>query len=37
MGNNKLKKQSKFQSYLENFYTINLFYRPTMQNDDIFY
>ena len=37
MGNNKLKKQSKIQTYLESFYNIDLFYKPTMQNDDIFY
>lgn len=37
MGNNKLKKQSKFQTYLESFYNIDLFYKPSMQNDDIFY
>lgn len=37
MGNNKLKKQNKFQTYLESFYNIDLFYKPSMQNDDIFY
>lgn len=37
MGNNKLKKQSKLQTYLESFYNVDLFYKPSMQNDDIFY
>ena len=37
MGNNKLKKQNKLQTYLESFYNVDLFYKPSMQNDDIFY
>jgi hypothetical protein len=37
VGNNKVKKRHKFQLLLEKNYKVNLFYKPTMQNDDVFY
>lgn len=37
MGNNKAKKRHKFHLLLEKNYKVNLFYKPTMQNEDVYY
>lgn len=37
MGNNQKRKKNRFQSFLEEFYNVSLFYKPTMQLDDIFF